>query len=189
METQAMTAPLPISRPWGFGSGESGGGVMVPPNVAQSQAEHQTSRVILFPLPEMEPIPDAQQFNPTGQQASAGPQPNILVPGVSQDIPASMLVSVRSVSIFISDMLPTTNVQWTLRYNTIAVPGFQNLSIFPRTAPFVGTTFDALIRLTGAGTLDVVFNNIDGGVYTVGASFSGWFWPVTSDARWKLGGQ
>lgn len=187
-----MTAPkLGVPGPWGFGGPAAASGSSLvrplsgPPNVG---AIEKLMHELDYPLPEVFPVPDAKEFNPLGSANTAAIQSNVAITGASFDVPVSNYYRVTSFTIYITNMLVTTNVQYSLLWNGQPVAGFQNLIMYPRAAPFVSNGFDCFIRGIGAGTLSVSFNNVDGGAYTVGASFSGWFWPVTSDSRWKASG-
>jgi hypothetical protein len=147
------------------------------------------TRALDIPLPEVFPIPDAKEFNVLGSIASGGAQNNILITGTSFDIPTSNIAIIRSVALYVAPMLATTNITWSLTVNGQPVPGYQGLSIFPRPAAQVTNSFDSFIRLQGPVTVAVIFSNLDGAAYQVGASFSGWFWPNTSDARWRAAGE
>lgn len=176
---------LPVSPPFGFGNGGS------PPISSPSAGglfPSPATRTIDFPLPEVLPIPDAREFNPEGDVDTGAIEANISIPGCSQIVPIGNLYVVRGISIYIDNMLTTTNVTFSLLANGVGVAGWTGLKMFPRVAPFVGNSFDAMIRGSGDVTLQMVYSNLDGGAYKVGASFSGWLWPVTSDQRWKQGG-
>ncbi len=184
-----MTAPLPAGTPFGFGrgGGTGSGGVVTPPNLVNAQA--RMGRELGIYLPEVFPIPDAKEFNPLGSIGTAAVQANVAIPNATVDVPASNLFVIRSFSIYITNMLATTNVTWSLLVNGQPVQGYLGVSIFPRVAPSISNTFDCFIRGRGFATISVIFSNGDGGAYTVGASFSGWFWPEASDGRWKSSGE
>ena len=183
-----MTAPLPIAPPYGF-AGHSGGGVVLPPNVVADRGGVMMTLALDLPLPEVFPIPDAKEFNVLGSIASAGVQNNIIITGSTFSIPTSNLAIIRNVALYIAPMLTTTNVVWSLTVNGQPVSGYQNLSIFPRPAAQVTNTFDSFIRLRGPVDVAVIFSNLDGAAYQIGASYSGWFWPETSDSRWRAAGE
>jgi hypothetical protein len=176
---------VPIAPSFGMGSG--GKPVMAPPGGAANAIP--AARTLMLPLPENEPIPDAHEFNTTGSQATAAAQANVLIAGASpQVIPAGSLFVINGLSIYITDMLTTTVVAWRVLINSAPVAGYSGLSIFPRTAPYVGNSFEPKIRGKGEALITVEFTNTDGGAYTVGASLSGWYWPEASDLRWKTYG-
>jgi hypothetical protein len=177
---------MPIAPLWGIGGRRGGPPVSTPVN----QDAPTVGRTLFLPLPEDSPIPDAQEFNALGSVATAIVQSNIDIPLLPLIVvPASYKAVIRGVSIYINNMLATTNVTWTVRVNNNPIPGYSGLSIFPRVAPFVGNSFDAEYRFEGPATVTVSFSNIDGGAYTVGAAISGWFWPAASDLRWKFSGE
>lgn len=182
-----MSAPMPVGYPWGFGrGGASGGGVTTPP-LSEGMTVNGIS--LNIPLPEDEPIPDAKEFNVSGSIGTAAVSAGTLITGCTLDVPPNNLGVIRGVDLYISNMLVTTNVTWTLTINGAAVSGYQGISIFARVTPFVGNGFSPKVRFRGPALVQVVFSNIDGGAYTVGAAFSGWFWPEASDERWKATGR
>lgn len=184
-----MTTPLRVPPVFGFGSA-AGGPVQLPPHVeSERAAQGQALRAVYLPLPEIFMIPDGRGFNPQGSIATAAIQSNVNITGAVQIIPDNNLAVVSTVTLQITNMVATTNVTWTVLINNTPVQGYNGLSIFPRVAPFVGNTFDIPIRVRGPATIQVIFSNIDGGAYTVGAALSGWMWPVTSDQRWKAWGE
>lgn len=136
-------------------------------------------------LPEVFPIPSATEFNVVVSKASAGAEQNIDI-GIVLDLPQNNVGIVRGVSLYINNMLATTNVQWTLRFNGAPVPGYNNLSIFPRAAPSVANSFDSFVRIPQGNPMQVrvTYSNIDGAAYTVGAALSGWFWPIQLGNLW-----
>jgi len=136
-------------------------------------------------LPEVFPIPAATEFNVVVSKASAGAETNVDI-GIVLDLPQNNIGIVRGVSLYINNMLTTTNVTWTLRFNGAPVPGYNNLSIFPRAAPSVANSFDSFVRIPQGNPMQVrvTYSNIDGAAYTVGAALSGWFWPITLGNLW-----
>jgi hypothetical protein len=174
---------LSISPPWGYGG--PGGVVRRPPNLAPPGTP-PIARVLSLPLPEDSPIPDAREFNKTGSVATAAVMAApALVTGCTFVIPAATLGVVRTVSIYITNMIAATNVQWWVMVDGGAASGYDPVTIFPRVASSISNSFDSKIRVKGPATVSVVFQNFDGGAYQVGASIGGWYWPEASDERWK----
>lgn len=145
-------------------------------------------------LPEIFPIPDAVEFNPSGSASSVGVETgtNItLLPAIVNgllEMPDQNIGIIRGFTISISNMLTTTNVTWTLLVNGAPAGGYGAIKMFPRASAFVGNSFDTFIRVPDGGTVSVQFSNVDGGTYVIGASLSGWYWPIASGERWlRLG--
>jgi hypothetical protein len=181
-----MTGPamaLPVAPPWALGQG--GGPVAVPPTMMGAGGLPVASASIQIPLPEVLPIPDAHEFNTLGFIASAGIQTNVVIPGTIVDVPANNYGVVRGVTLYITNMLVTTDVIWSLQIDQASPQGYNQITIFPRAAPFVSNGFDSMVRFQGPARLQVIFSNRDGGAYVIGAAISGWFWPEASDARWR----
>jgi hypothetical protein len=182
-----MGAPTQSTRQWGFGGGGGQGVALpIPPDVSAG-IEH-VGRQLSLPLPEVFPLPDAQVFNSELQQASALIQTFTLgfTPAVS--ILSGYFAIVNSFTIYVQNMLATTNVLFSLLSNGTPVQGYNNLTIFPGASPRIANTFDAPVRFTGATTLTVQITNGDGGTYLLGAAISGWQWPISSDRRFKSAG-
>lgn len=177
----------PVSPPWALGSG--GQPPVVPPSFGGPGGPQSVGAALQIPLPEVLPIPDAHEFNPLGQIATVGIQSNIEITGTAFDVPPNTLAVIRGVSLYITNMLTTTNILWSLQIDGSSPQGYNKITIFPRAAPFVSNGFDSMIRFQGPCTVRVVFNNVDGGAYTIGASYSGWFWPENSDTRWRTFGR
>lgn len=182
-----MTAPLPVTPPWGFG-GSAGSPVVVPPVTQGTVPPPPFGWDLQCPLPEVYPLPDATAFNPLGSKATAAIENNVAIPGASIVVPQGSRAIIVGVALYITNMLTTTSVSWSVRVNQVPQPGYANIGIFPRADAIATNTFDIPIRVMGPATVDVVYTNADGGSYVVGASFSGWFWATTSDQRYKSGG-
>lgn len=136
-------------------------------------------------LPEVFPIPAATEFNVVVSKGTSAVETNIDI-GLLVSLPQNNVGILRGVSIYINNMLTTTNVTWTVTFNGAPVPGYNNLSIFPRAAPSVANTFDSFVRIPQGNPmlLKVQYSNNDGGTYTIGAALSGWFWPITLGNLW-----
>lgn len=182
-----MTAPLPVSNPFGFG-GSRGTPVIVPPSSVGGPPAPMMGWALQLPLPEVYPLPEATSFNPLGSKATAAIETNIAIPGASVVIPSGMRAVVVGVSLYISNMLATTNVSFTVLVNGVAASGYAGIGLFPAAQALAQNSFDVPIRVLGPATVQVVYTNTDGGSYTVGASLSGWYWANTSDQRYKTTG-
>lgn len=180
-----MSAPIPVGPLWGLGRGGVGSGAVLSP---LASGLNPASLTVDIPLPEVFPIPDAKEFNPSGTIATAAVQLGVAITGATIDIPPANLVIIRGLNISVANMTILTNVTFTILYNNAPIQGYSGISIFPRVTPFIENGLESFIRLKGPGTVQVVFSNIDGGPYTIGAGFNGWFWPEASDARWRLTG-
>lgn len=184
-----MGGPSNWSKPWGFGGGGGGAApaaLPYPPDVTANVKD--VGRELSLPLPEVFPLPEAQLFNAELQQLSIIAQTFTLGFTPAVNILAGYYAVVNSFSIYVQNMLATSNLTWTLLQNGTPVNGYTGLTIFPGTSPRAVNTFDAPIRFTGATTLTVSITNGDGGTYLLGAAISGWQWPISSDRRWKSSG-
>ncbi len=169
------TIPSDLAAPY-VGRPIAGTGVQGPaaPNVDRSLQVWQ---------PEIFPIPGAQEFNNTVNKSTVAPETNTDF-GLSIQLPPYNIGIIRSVSIYITNMLATTNVTYTLNINNAPVGGYSGLSIFPRVAPSISNSFDSFIRVPQGAKITASFTNTDGGTYVVGFAVSGWFWPQEIGNQW-----
>lgn len=180
---------------WGFGHG--GLPAVVTPLDAENGVPVVSQLSQQIYLPQTFPIPDAKEFNVTGSIGTAAVQQQVTIPftatgGVVNGIlriPGSTYGIIRSVVFDITNMLPTTSVDFSLIINGGAVQGYAQVQIFPRTAPFVQNGFDSGVFFQGPADISLQFDNNDGGNYVVGGSVGGWYWPQASDARWRQTGR
>lgn len=186
-----MPSPTNGVPPWGFGLRDLAGNAPPLASVAENGTPPaQVSRQLAAYYPEQYPIPDARIFAVEGDATTAVAQNNVQIPLNAQAvIPPNVMGIVKSLTFQIDNMLITTNVVFTLLYNLVPVQGYNNIKLFPRAAPYVGLEYDTPFRFVGPGTFTCTFSNLDGGTYTVGVNFDGFYWPVTSDGRWKMTGQ
>jgi hypothetical protein len=151
-----------------------------------STSTERLPQTVQIYLPEVFPIPGAQEFNPTVSKATVAAETADI--GLVVQLPERNIGIIRSVVLDITDMLTTTVVSWTLQINGAPVGGYNNLSIFPRVAPFVGNSLDTFIRVPQGAKITATYTNTDGGSYVVGISISGWFWPQDAGTQWLTRG-
>lgn len=117
----------------------------------------------------------------TDDEPTLGAGQVVPFPGLTFALPSGMVGVVDALTLLIDGILITTNVVFTLSLNGALVPGFNNLTLLPRS----GATFATLslgpylripIPLGGQITAQAV--NVDGGSYTIGMQARGWFWPM-----------
>lgn len=144
------------------------------------------SRALQIYLPEIYPIPGANEFNVLAQKATVAVETADI--GLVVDLPPNNIGIIRGINLYISDMLTSTVVSWTVQVNGAPATGFNNLVIFPRNSPFVSNSFDAFIRVGQGQKIRVNYTNTDGGSYTVGAAVSGWWWPQALGELWMKNG-
>ena len=182
--------PLPVAPGWGIS--HDGSPVMHLPT-ASGDAPRVSSLSQQIYLPEVFPIPSAVEFNLLGQAPTTAAGQVAIPwnnqPGGIYTVPPNTFGVIRSVSFFITDMLTTTNVSFSIIINTAQVQGYSQITIFPRTAPFVGNGFDSMVRFTGPADIQAIAVNVDGGTYEVGAAVSGWYWTTAADATWRTTGR
>lgn len=172
---------LPISPLWGIGNGGR-----PPASTPSAAAFPQAAAVLQVPLPEISPIPDARQFNTEGHDGTAGAGTRTLA-DCTVVVPVNNKFIINSFSVYVDNMLTTTEIHWAILVNGVPQQGWSDIKLFPRLAPFVGDNLDPFLRGEGEATITVQIRQVDGGGYIIGAAVGGWYWPKTSDQRWKAG--
>lgn len=175
---------------WGIGSGHGGAPVPsplgMPPGINAATGGMIPRQLMIFP-PEIYPIPDAQEFNLEGDIASVGAG-TVQIPVATIQLQSGYVGIIRGFSIYIDDMLATTNVLYSLLINGSAPAGYGLIKMFPRAAPSVSNGFESFVRVPDSALISVKAQNIDGGTYIVGAAISGWIWPKSAGDRWISAG-
>ena len=152
--------------------GVPGGGR--PPGIAESSPFAR----MIFP-PRIEKLQSSQDFQAVdfavALPAGAGSQATSA--NLIFQIPQTSVGWLQEFSLYTLSQTALTSVQFTLRVNQSAVPGFGNLQNPPGVANLVLIDKNDLrIRVPNNGTVDVLFTNLNAnGPWTVGARFAGWF--------------
>jgi hypothetical protein len=170
----------------GEGPGSGTGSALVPAGGAAPApaVAGGVQQELQLPLPEVFPIPGSQEFNPLGYTTTAVVQSNIIIPNASVQLPPYNIGIIRSVGLYLSNMSAATDVLWSLLFNGAPVVGYTNLTMFPRVLASAVSNFDTYIRIPQNTLVTAEFSNLDGGSYTVGLSFSGWYYPLPNATRW-----
>ncbi len=161
--------------------------IMAPPPKPE-QAFDMLPKVLDIPLPWLEPIPDAQFFNVMGSEDSVGASTGNFITGADFTLGKGNVGVLRSFTVYVNDMVATTDIQFTLMVNGGPAPGFGTIKMFPRVAASVANTFECMIILPAECKLDAYFTQVDAGAYKVGVAYSGWQYPESSGRRWMAKG-
>lgn len=142
--------------------------------------------MVVFP-PEIYPTADAQTFNVVGT-ATLGPGPvaSTVIAGPLQ-LPTNMVGVVREITLVVNNVLVTSLVTFSLRFNQGPVPGFDNLFIAPRAAASVAVSYppESVLQRVGDGTtIDISAVVADAGTYQMTATFRGWWYPKDTVVGW-----
>lgn len=188
-----MTTPLlpnpgityPLYEP---GSGPSPGGAGFPsgggggPSGPTGPAT--LPRYIALLPPWEYPIPGHQEFNTLGSHASTGAETDTAITDAEFDVPANMVARITGIIFYVTNLLTTSNLTFTVRINNGPVQGYNNVFIFPRAASSVSNAFDSYVDVPTGAKLTVTFSNLDGGTYGIGAGLSGYYWPEVAGKAW-----
>ncbi len=129
--------------------------------------------------PFLFPPPFATTINLAANQATNGANDRQFPAALSTAIPENCYGVISSISLMLDSILITSNVQWTILINGIAVPGF-TLTILGRNgAASVSSSWPGPLRILIplGGRVGVQILNVDGGNYTAGTQLYGWFFP------------
>jgi hypothetical protein len=176
-----VAVPLPGGAP-PLSPGSDGG---PPANVGTNAS----TPVLSIYLPEVFPIPAAFEFQQFGQLNTAVAGVSFF-PTAALQLPPHYQGIIRTVNIFVGGAggtTFTTDQLWTIYINGAPVPGWVNRTLFGRTASSLEQAFDAFIRIPDGSVVTASNNNVDGGSYTVGIWFTGWYWPVVGGQQWVAG--
>lgn len=117
-------------------------------------------------------------------QATLGPGPAtwVVPAALVFTLPPHAMGVLRVVTFYVNNMVATTALTFNVLVNGAPVSGLGNVPMFPRLAAFVGESFggagEVRIPVPSAGRISINASITDGGTYTVGASFYGWFWSA-----------
>lgn len=118
-------------------------------------------------------------YNTTGTLAAGAGSTVVLTGNPPITLTPSYEGVVAGVNIFVDAPTTLINVVWQLRFNQAPVPGWSNLTTFPRAANSISIGFPGPLQVTPDTDIDVVaINNAASGPWTVGVEVTGWSWPV-----------
>lgn len=154
--------------------------------------------------PRKEPIPKSAQippfwlykppfgkdfyFNTTGTLAAGAGNTVTLGGNPAVTITPDYQAVVASVNIFVDAPTNLIDVDWMLRFNQQPVPGWSQLTTFPRAANSISIEFGGPVQVDPNTLIDVlVTNNNAQGPWTVGVEVTGWSWPLVQ-SQWTFGG-
>lgn len=175
--TLLQDVPADILSERGAGAGEP------PPKPADAPQQPRGIFVTRYQPGEF-PIPGATEFARDAFENSPGVG-TITPAGLFYRVPESSLGIIRVFGVGITNMVPTTNVIYRLLVNGKPVPAWGNFRLFPGAGTRITSSVGTWVELTNNDEVSVEIQNIDGGIYQVGANYSGWVWPESLDRQWK----
>ena len=134
-------------------------------------------------LPIVEKPPGASDFNVAGTLAARNiaNSPSEIA---SFQVPANSVAAIRAISILANALLVTSNIFWILKFNDVAVTGWNALTINPRAAGSVEVSWvpeETFIRVPEGSRVSFDVNVVDAGTYQLSVQFHGWFYGVALD--------
>jgi hypothetical protein len=150
---------------------------------------------------QAQPIPKVLQLYPwwlykppQGQDINFLAQNNFIAAGTVQltdltlSLDQSTIAIIRGIDIYVNDMTPTVDVDFVFSINGNPIPGYGNVTPFPRTAASVVQSFDTFIYVQAGSKITVSVTNNDGGTYAIGYGYQGWTVPSNIDAILGISG-
>lgn len=135
--------------------------------------------------PEVVSIPSAQDFLVQLKTAALANVIGTTVDTAELRLNAGEYGVVKVVEIFVNAPTTAINVNWALLVNDAPVPGFDNLSTFPRAAANLSIAFTGTVRLPPSARVRVRITNLAAtGPWDVGAAFAGWKWNAQQGERY-----
>lgn len=133
-------------------------------------------------------VPPPWQFPPPGAREFFTQATGVLAAGAGQvldladlslNAPDRYKGVIRTVGIFIDAPLATFDITWIVLVNGAPYSGWDTLTTFPRAANSLSVDLEGVIRLPqNAQSTIRIRNNNAVGPWTVGANYSGWWWPL-----------
>ena len=156
------------------GRGYAGGGydVVIPGQAGAPKASYVVA------LPSVDKPPQASDFNIFGTLA-ARTSANTPAELAAFEIPANTVGAIRSISILANALLVTSDIIWTLKYNDVAVQGWNELTINPRAAGSVEVSWvpdETFIWVPEGSRISFDVTVRDGGTYQLSVTAHGWFY-------------
>ncbi len=151
----------------------------------------QAQGVLLRFPPQFSPPRGALDFQATGRGTVAGPNTTTVVPNVSFSIPQNAVGIIRSLEFDINAVTVLTDVTWSLLFNESPVPGWSNISLFPRAASSIAVSYgpeETFIWVPDGQTIQIQVTVVDAASYLIGALFHGWHFSKTIAAEYGLAG-
>lgn len=151
-----------------------------------AQDNDERSQVVSIPPPEVNPIPTARDFFQQLKSATLAAGVGATVTTVPElRLKPGEVGVIKIVEIFVDAPTTLIDVTWALFVNGGPVPGFDNLSTFPRAATNLSIGFTGTIRLPPSAIVTMVItNNSVAGPWTVGAAYAGWRWNEQEGERY-----
>lgn len=183
-------------RGWGReGTGQGGyrpqGGALAPDiPLGPAGGRTDTGRAFSIPSPYEAKPPGGIDFNTQGDGAGfTNANTPAVIPGCAFTLPQASAGVIRSLVLTVNNLVLTSDITWTLRFNGSAVPGWQGLGVTPGPVAYFALSFgpdETYIRVPDGATVDVVFtvNPADAGTYVAGAAFHGWYFGVEFASRY-----
>jgi hypothetical protein len=165
--------------------GAAGAALASPDTIVPGSQQGSAQSQISYSPPWIQRIASAQDYflQADGVALGAGPALTVTPAALTYVLPRGWRGQVSGVTIFIDAPTTSLDVNFTLLYNGVPVPGFTNLRSFPRAATNLSIDFSGPTLVPVGSTISMNITNNNASTWTVGASVTGWIWPVADEQR------
>ena len=160
-------------------------GIVIPREV-ESQGE-----LFRFP-PSFAPPPGSLDFQRTGRSTVNGPTTTVILGNTTFTLPRGSAGYIRSITFDVNAISVTTDITFTLLFNQAPVPGWQNLSLFPRAASSASLAYgpeETFIWVPDGQTVSIEATVTDAASYLIGGQYHGWHFSKSIAAEYGLAGR
>ncbi len=137
--------------------------------------------------PTVERPPEAADFflsdTLTGRTSANTPA---VFPLATFQIPPNNVGVIRSISILANSLLVTSDIRWSLLFNDVPVTGWNSLTIAPRAAGSIESSFvpdETFIPIPEGSSISWSTLVVDAGTYQLSITYHGWFYPLSVAQR------
>lgn len=152
----------------------------VPLGVVERRAVQRAPRVD-FP-PHLYPPTGAHEFVLYATDTLDNITTVVTPAGLALQLPAGTLGFVRNITLYVGNLLESSDITWQVLVNGLPAEGYGALSVFPRAASAVSRDYEASIALPIEAAVSVRIRSSDGGTYRVGAELKGWYYTAGDEA-------
>lgn len=162
------------------------------PSAAMGLPEPSAPAQTVVAPPSIQRPPEAKDFNLFGTltgATTATTTPPAIIAGTTFQVPAGNVGVIRALTLDVNNLLASSNIVWGLRFNETRVEGWDALTQFPRNVAAASLAWgpeETFIPVPEGASIDLVVQVNDGGTYTLGGSYHGWYYSMDLAERFAM---
>ncbi len=158
-------------------------GILPAPYNPADLARNSTRALQIVPWWETKP-PQGTDFLEVQKTIALAAGAGSVVTLLTFNLPDSSWGVIKGVSIFADATTVNTDVDWVLRFNSGPVPGWNNLTTFPRVSTNLSIDFSGTVVIPPGTTVEVTAaNNNAFGPWNIGVMVTGWYLSASDIER------